>query len=996
MKSQTSKSFLFIGLCLAFTGLFFWTQTSPAIDHQHSAEIEPNYGQTDGPEDFNYAALSNSQKTLYDQWLIELKKSNYSALVLDACPLGSFREHLYLNVPSTRKKTSQKQVLNTQTYANRRLTGTWEQQNFNAYGGYRVIRSVYDNENNIFYAISAGSHLYKIDTSRQEKTWELSSYNRNYDNDGFNGIVKPNKKFRLLYLPANGGAQYSDDDGQSWTTSNGVLNESASIRQTLVSKTPTGSRIVLLTQSTENGIPYQKVSISNDYGQSYTSIGTKWRSAWHEVKLLKPYFTDDLYAFARELATGKLRVYKMEANQNEFVLIHTNELNLPNLSKVMGTQWGGNTHFYALTNTNGIYYSANQGESYRLITSDAGGEVHAMNPYAPSFLYRGFTEVYQSTNFGASFTGWNAQFDRPEGDKNHRLYQQGGGSHYYWDLEEAQFYQKKDGSYFMFLGTHFGAYASANLNKVDSWVGLNSGTPIMMIYDMAYSEKYDNTVVALQDRGIGAWHEENTKEIKDVVEIIGSDGLRVEIGPNEETIWSWMYYGTLAQHNNKPELVPQEHVKEDFYGNWFASTMVAAPNTNQSSVFTCVGNQLEIIQVTGSAMTKSLHPYVFPSNLTAFDYSIPNPNKWCVALSNGQVMYSLDNGTSWTNSSVSNGTWPTHSASWTKTEQVIRYSKHNENLVYVAGAGNIFLRSTNAGRSFMAMNAGLTASRVRDYVFSDDEKFIFAACSTDGAWVFSTDQNQWFKISSAAPYADYTSVVYMASRNTVRFGTFGNGVLDFKIHKPLKADETFVLQHQGTSKHLTTGTSHPLVESLENKNEFVWRFIDQGEGYFKIQNLKTNQYLGSTDGELVKPLADANLDNRKWRISQFKNIQYLINKQYNERLYLVPNENILRLAPMRQAGGWTQWSMTTQTPFVVTSLDGFSEKQTSFYPNPASSTLVVSPSLPGDQVTIYNLQGQQIASTSTQLNGTVQVEHLKPGAYLMKIEHQKPFKFYKQ
>lgn len=989
-------SFKLIGVVVAslvaIALTFFIFKTDKIENTEINAEIEPEYGK---PKESVFSAneLTGSEKQAYDKWKSRLKKNGYSAELLDQCPIEDFAQEKELR--DAFKTPEKKQTISeNNTYADGDLSGKWIQQNFAAYGGYRVVNSVYDNENNVFYMVASSGHLYKVDTAKTGNTWNLCSYNKNYTTKGFNGVVLPNGKFRLFYIPSSGGAQYSDDDGWTWKTSNGLLVESGDVKETLVVKNGIQRKIVMRVKGFSGGSPYQKIYISNDYGLNYSELGTKWRSDQNSIAICAPYFSNDTYAFSRENSTGRLSVYKLDFSGSDFNRIQNLNINMPALKEVIGTRWDNKIHFYAITTDNTPYYSSNQGASWAK-TGEPSGTIEAMNPYAPSFLYRGFTEVFQSTNFGQSYTKWNSQFNVAEGDKSHRLYKAGGGSHYYWDIEQVAFHQKKNGSYFAFFGTHFGAYASANLNVADSWVGFNDGTPIMMIYDMDYSEIFDNTFVALQDRGIQAWHEEDVKDLKTAVDIVGTDGLRVNLGKDESTLWGWLYYGTLLNFTNTVP-ISKSNVKKDFYENWFASVLVPSPDDN--SAYVCNGTQLEKITRANGVLTKTLFPYIFPQKVTSLAISKINPDKWAVSLEDGKMMYSHNRGASWSNSSKLSGYWPQQSNAnaWRQTRQVIVFSEIDENLIYVGGVGNRFLKSTDGGKTYSNMTNGLSIDRIRDFVLSEDEKYIYAACGTKGPWVYSTQKGKWYNMKTwIVPYADYTSVVYMDSRETVRFGTYGNGVLDYEVKSPLKEDKTFTLSHKTISKPLEGISGGNLaLNNMEDDNSFVWKFIDQGQGYFKIQNVSSNLYLSSLDGAAVKQVSSSNNNNQKWRIIKRKGgTVHIVNKAYAKRLYTNPSKGIVQIVPMSQAGDWTQWRMTEIDEFTVTSISEINSNIAfNFYPNPVKENLRVTLQKSVKQnnsvvVKILTTSGIEVKDIKLKSGNevSINVSDLTSGAYVISV-----------
>jgi hypothetical protein len=182
---------------------------------------------------------------------------------------------------------------------------------------------------------------------------------------------------------------------------------------------------------------------------------------------------------------------------------------------------------------------------------------------------------------------------------------------------------------------------------------------------------------------------------------------------------------------------------------------------------------------------RTLHSYTFPESILSFGYSKVKTNRWYVGLASGKVMYSTDGGNSFSQSSYA-GTWPKGQTSTSsKRSPAIATSPIDEATVYYAATGSDFLISVDGGKNFTNHNDGLDVTRIVDLEASPNGQYIFAACAFDGAWVYAVQQNKWFKMDSTDTPKEirYSDVQFLESENLVRFGTYGSGILDFRINE---------------------------------------------------------------------------------------------------------------------------------------------------------------------------------------------------------------------
>jgi len=107
------------------------------------------------------------------------------------------------------------------SYANGKITGTWEQFRFRTYPGspygFRTKGSVYDQKNDVLYALMEKGHMWKIhrDPSDQIKTtWEIMNHHENFVSSYIDGITTSEGSFRMVRSGDNGMAKGGTSSGQ--------------------------------------------------------------------------------------------------------------------------------------------------------------------------------------------------------------------------------------------------------------------------------------------------------------------------------------------------------------------------------------------------------------------------------------------------------------------------------------------------------------------------------------------------------------------------------------------------------------------------------------------------------------------------------------------------------------------------------------------------------------------------------------------------------------
>nr|MDA3853144.1 discoidin domain-containing protein [Bacteroidales bacterium] len=570
----------------------------------------------------------------------------------------------------------------------------------------------------------------------------------------------------------NDNIEYSNDEGRNWTKSLGtdfqITGESGCIANSI-----NGDRAVVLAEI--DGA--NKVAISYD-GINYTTANLSINKTTYATSLLKPLNSNNVYVVARNKTTNLPTIYRMLPSSSTFEELYTSSTPTAWFTRLLGTYVDGIYHFYHISG-NDIFYSKDEGKSWTKIEAvnfgDTNGNcnVRTVHPSQPNILFRGYLDTYMSTDKGASFGDWGHQLG--------------------WDTHHMRMHQRKDGTYLHLIGNDFGIYISSSPEEKNSYFELNHLAPIQMAYDMDVSDNFNTGFTALQDRGTRSFINSDAPYSD---EIRSTDGLRVTLANNEKSVWTLMYFGTVYYQANFG-FQAGDKTTVNVAGNWVGASMVASPDPDEDAVIVAVDGASKLKKLKYNASSKTISTTELPvdfmaltgQSVSASGSSPLNKDIWYAIVKDGTFLYSLDAGATYTKSSSAKlARGNDQGYNYNRNQQVIKGSKLDEKTVYVAGVNNAFYISKNNGVTFTNYASGLDVYRIRDFDLSEDEKFIFAACGSAGAWVYSVEDNKWFKMDGAnVPYIDFTAVNYTPSKNMVQFGTYGYGVLDFKF---LQAENT--------------------------------------------------------------------------------------------------------------------------------------------------------------------------------------------------------------
>ena len=203
----------------------------------------------------------------------------------------------------------------TGSYANGQLKGTWNRTALKAVNkqswGYRVKGTLYDQTNDVVYAMNEQGHLYRVDYDESvytNTTWELLNNRRKLNHFRTRGFNRSNGSFRIIeWNMSDFKIKYSDDEGKNWANASGLPNfsdDSRAIEQIKVN----GSNVIVAVGKT--GGNFKAYHSTND-GTSYTASGLSFSASNTAVLTVKPHNTEDIYLLARNSSNNNINHLQM-------------------------------------------------------------------------------------------------------------------------------------------------------------------------------------------------------------------------------------------------------------------------------------------------------------------------------------------------------------------------------------------------------------------------------------------------------------------------------------------------------------------------------------------------------------------------------------------------------------------------------------------------------------------------------------------------------------
>ncbi|MEJ8844624.1 T9SS type A sorting domain-containing protein [Lacibacter sp. H375] len=705
------------------------------------------------------------------------------------------REQIIKKQDERRSEVFRPSQIQSEVFANGKITGTWYERGSNNLSG-RFTELVYDKEEDMLYGISAGRDFWK--GKPDGSNWQV--LNERVPLHGYGEILTLFKtatvKRFLTVSPTTNRPIYSSNNGSSWSGSafnsawSGYVDKLIMVDNSAQTIFMTAGYIFgpqYLFYSNDGGINFNKVNLTADFiaGQTYLSIAKA--PAVNEVFLF-----DANKASYSVNETGVLtkrgNITGLPASTN----VTTTTFTTRNYEFRISRDATSNLVFYALIDKRKLYKSAD-GLTWQAIsnlpTESGCFKVFNVAPHNPNWLVYGEVDQFYSINGGVSWVrcnSWGEYYSNP--------------NKFHADIMTFQYFQHANGEWFCISSNDGGVYRSIDNFATNTNIAL-SGLNISQYYDIG-TDPVDPKYLWAGSQDQGYQYSSNTATTQTIpfTQVVSGDYTEIDFSPDTKDVLTQYVGGNLYYVRN----ARGAYSGTSFYqipgadkGNYAWRIPVSAIKESPDNAFWVGGGNMNnapgsfLIRVARNAsnttFTYTQLNYDFKANsrngnspLTSCEVSFVDTNYLFAATGDGSFFYSTNRGMNWNKTISFNGPTPPFLY-----PSSILVSKLDKNKVCFAGSGYsnpAFWRSTNHGQSFTSAITGLPATTIYDLAYNADETMIFAATEA-GPYVFITEENKWHSLLGAyCPLsANYTCVEFVPALNTVRYGTYGRGIWDFKI-----------------------------------------------------------------------------------------------------------------------------------------------------------------------------------------------------------------------
>ncbi len=664
--------------------------------------------------------------------------------------------------------------------ANGRIEGKWIEKGSNNNAG-RIRGVDLDLENNLVYAFSDGGNIFCGTLDGDD--WTCLNNSINFDNPHVVKVLKFDGKKRILAVTYGGKLSiYSDDEGQTWTLSEGLQNPKnwGGVRRCVVAN-DADQTIYLLGHEWDFSSEWKdKVVIyySKDHGANYERILFEVNNLSLMDLWADKYDTDKVFFFKADsiftLESGKIvfqKKYDMLVT-SPIELTACGSSNDANINFALCIRSGSNYNNYFMA-------SYDEGDSWDLRGSLDKNKFmmtsFSTSTFSVDFAYLGSMELHISYDGGASWNirnSWVNYYQAPE-----RML--------HADVPAIQFFRTPDDNELMFVSTDGGLYKSddygANIKNI-SMDGLN----VSQYYSVLTAESDPNIIyVGAQDQGFQRANLDSGRTLG-FDQLYSGDYGSITSSDEGNSLWS-VYPNFILYMRNAPVWNNSMGLSTwDFEGHgWHWMTPTRALHNRPNAAYAIGGDANNgsylwqftadgTYELTAVKQSRNFAEQTVPEKLIALELS--KSNKVFCASDKG-ILHVSNNGEDWND-------YPIYVGDETFYANYIAIDPSNENIIYVGGRGYNTpgaFASFNGGRTFQAINEGLPNTYINGMAISNDGKLVFAATSV-GPYVFVTWMNRWYSMATLdSPDQDFRWVEFVPSSNTARFATYGRGIWDFKI-----------------------------------------------------------------------------------------------------------------------------------------------------------------------------------------------------------------------
>jgi hypothetical protein len=673
------------------------------------------------------------------------------------------------------------QSVSLDTIAGGALTGSWLERGSSTVSG-RMITEDIDFDNNIIYAASAMGNIWKASLDNTNQWTSLNDHNR-FGDVRMLKVVTTSKGKRLIAV-ANGPAavHYSDDGGATWQTATGLDGPRSwgSFRRAIL--TGNSQTIYLCGNEWDNANGYAISTLyrSNDQGKTFSNVG-KWKTNSNLCDIWAAHLTANSVYFVRADslfhigATGPITfVAKMT---------YSTAIGSVGNLHIQGAEKNNTTTLAVMETTNSvgtITESTNGGTSWKK-TGTFSGDLFNDNSFKilasdPKTMAAGTIEVFISHDNGATWNHINS-WGEYYGDEEGKLHA---------DIDGIDFIEDAAGNEVQLFSTDGGIFMSSD--TLQSYHNLTlAGIGTSQYYSVLTSRKAPYYIYGgSQDQGYQRALDTVNGPVGTSQTISGDYG---HVTSSNGGLSTWCDYPGFAMLYANAETSTANRTWS-FQGNnhlWMAP-IIADPENPQAAYIASGGdaNQSYIWHLVNgtSGLAASHLAFDFSQGISsrqasAIGFSPLDHSRMYVLSNDGEVFYSTNTGTDWTQSNFSSAP-----ATHYFYGSVILPSVKDSKTLWIAGSGysnpGVFV-STDGGVSFTAIDSNAPKTMFYSLAATDDEQFLFAATDV-GPYVCDLSTGIWYDMSQGhAPDMVYWSVDYIPALKTVRFGTYGRGIWDFVI-----------------------------------------------------------------------------------------------------------------------------------------------------------------------------------------------------------------------
>ncbi|MCB9496673.1 MAG: RICIN domain-containing protein [Fibrobacteria bacterium] len=781
------------------------------------------------------------------------------------------------------------------SFAEGRIKGQWQMvriSNTTAAGGYgsgvRLDRTAYDSLSNTIHALSTEGNLVSAPLV-QMGSWVVRNQVVQIDPPSFVGIQLSTGDFRLLGI-VDGGYRFSDDDGLTWTISEGGTSSNGAA--SWAASLPSGEVLAVVRRGT-----YDVLIRSRDDGASFQELkswpNTTVRGAWL-------YNTADQCFIVRKRETGSaLDVYKYASGS---LSLAGSIGSGAKPTSVTGTEFEGKLRVYVHLADSTIW-SSTDGSVWSQKSKRADA-LQVVVPDQPDVLFSNSPQHDLSKDGGVTWA----------------VYQENNKT-IGWDPKHLAFY-RVNGVWTLLAANDMGLCFNPEPLNSKTWRYVNRNHTFGILHGGTSVDNTALTLTANQDPGTF----ELTRTARDTflaTNRYAADGLRSAASNNGTAYW-YRHYWAAFYHAHASFTGNTKTASFNVDGDWYSPPFKGSTIPGEDAIWVSGWDKLFklVYSASSNTITRRDLPKDFRGDAGAVTMGVgvskSDPSRMYAATRNGKFFWSRDTGKSWTETTYS-GTKPAKAwADWGGASGFyIEVSESDPDLVFWGGGTGsaACLVSRDGGKTFQSTVGGLpSGAEVRNVSLSPDGKLAFS--SNFFVWIAS--DNKWYDLrspsmpSAALPAAN--SVQYLPLQNKVRYFTWGAGVVDLDItflntadHPSREFDPTscFKIQSVSSGKFLTATSRGAAIQTGSSTAQAQrWKIVADG-AFHRISNSASGKWLqvdssSFRDGASVGVSEESGGDHQEWNLVPTGD-HWAIVARHSVKALVVPGASSSDSLPLTQA-----------------------------------------------------------------------------------------------